>query len=160
MENCCRFLACVAGAKRGGRMGGRKARKRGKGKVPSTLSPTPSLFPFFPIPYPFRHLLRRLVVFGLVSLFESSGSETESPRIADFRLVSSRRKETSGIDLYTVRWENDEGRFRRFHRFRGLRFYRLVLPLLFSDAKTIATLVNYTCKSFMKLTPRCGVQRF
>ena len=51
-------VAYVAGAKRGG--GGRKARKRGKGRVPSPPSPTPSLFPFFPIPYPFRRLLRRL----------------------------------------------------------------------------------------------------
>ena len=42
-----RRLACVAGAKRGGRWGGRKAK-------------TPSVFPFFPIPYPFRRLLRRL----------------------------------------------------------------------------------------------------
>ena len=35
----------MAGAKRGGRGGGRP----------------PSLFPFFPIPYPFRRLLLRLV---------------------------------------------------------------------------------------------------
>ena len=152
MENCCRFLACVSGAKRGGRGVGRKARKRGK-----ALSPTPLPFSLFSIPYPFRRLLRRLVNFGLVSLFESSGSETEIPRIADFRLVSSRRKETSGIDLNAVGWENDEG---RFCLFRGLQFYRLALPLLFSDAKTIATLVNYTCKSFIKLTPDYGVQRF
>ena len=42
-------IACMAGAKRGGRGGGRKA---------SPLPP--SLFPFFPIPYPFQRLLRRL----------------------------------------------------------------------------------------------------
>ena len=41
------ILACVAGAKRGGEGGGRKA-------LP------PSLFPLFSIPYPFRRLLRRL----------------------------------------------------------------------------------------------------
>ena len=46
--------------------------------------------------------IETVVDFGLVSLFESSGSETESPRIADFRLLSSRWKETSGIDLNTV----------------------------------------------------------
>ena len=45
----------------------------------------------------------------LITLIESSGSETESPRIADFRLVSSRRKETRGIDLNTVGWEENEG---------------------------------------------------
>ena len=54
------YLACVAGAKRGGGGGGRK----GKGKgAPLPLSPIP--LPFFPsslspTPYPFRHLLRRL----------------------------------------------------------------------------------------------------
>ena len=53
--------------------------------------------------------IETVVDFLLVSLIESSGSETESPQIADFRLVSSRRKETRGIDLNTVRWENDEG---------------------------------------------------
>ena len=37
----------------------------------------------------------------LETLIESYGSETESPRMADFRLVSSRRKETRGIDLNT-----------------------------------------------------------
>ena len=31
-----------------------------EGRVPSPLCPTPSLFPFFPIAYPFRRLLRRL----------------------------------------------------------------------------------------------------
>ena len=50
-----------------------------------------------------------VVDFGLVSLMESSGAETESPRIADFRLVSSRRKEMIGVDLNTVGRENDEG---------------------------------------------------
>jgi len=38
----------VAGAKRGG--GGRKARKRGKGREPSPLSPTPLPFSVFPNP--------------------------------------------------------------------------------------------------------------
>ena len=37
--------------------GRNKARKRGKGKG----AQSPSLFPFLPIPYPFRRLLRRLV---------------------------------------------------------------------------------------------------
>ena len=36
-------------------------------------------------------------------------SERGSPRIADFRLVSGRRKETRGIVLNTVGRENDEG---------------------------------------------------
>ena len=58
-----------------------------------------SLAPKTPFPFPSKRLPRRQ---GLVSLIESSGSETESPRIADLRLVSSRRKETSGIDLNTV----------------------------------------------------------
>ena len=54
------LVASVAGAKRGGRGGGRKARKRGKGKEPLSALP-PSLFPVFPIPYDFRRLLRRLL---------------------------------------------------------------------------------------------------
>ena len=45
----------------------------------------------------------------LITLIKSSGSEKESPRIADFRLVSSRRKETRDIDLNTVGWEDNEG---------------------------------------------------
>ena len=55
-------VACVAGAKRGREMGREKSTKEGKGKGGSLpLSPLPpSLFPFFPIPYPFRRLLRRL----------------------------------------------------------------------------------------------------
>ena len=48
------ILACVAGAKRGGRGWGRKARKRGKGREPLPLSPLPpSLFPFSLFPTPF-----------------------------------------------------------------------------------------------------------
>ena len=53
--------------------------------------------------------MRTVVDFGLVSLMESSGAETESNGIADFRLVSSRRKEMIGVDLNTVGRENDEG---------------------------------------------------
>ena len=52
-------LACVAGAKRGGGGGGRKAQILSK--YPSSPLP-PSFFPFFPIPYPFRRLLRRLML--------------------------------------------------------------------------------------------------
>jgi len=52
----------VADAKRVGGGRGRKTRKRGKGKwVPSPLSPILLPFPFLPIPYPFRRLLRRLI---------------------------------------------------------------------------------------------------
>ena len=40
--------------------------------------------------------------FFLETLIESCGSETESPRMADFQLVSGRRKETRGIKLNTV----------------------------------------------------------
>ena len=51
------IIDCVAGAILGAE-DGRKARK---GKKNLTLSPqTPSLFPFLPISYPFRRLLRRL----------------------------------------------------------------------------------------------------
>ena len=49
--------------KKGGGGGGRQARKRGKGRESLPLSPqSPSLFPFLPIIYPFRRLLRRLAV--------------------------------------------------------------------------------------------------
>ena len=41
-------VACVAGAKKGGRWGGRK-QERGKGKGASPLSPTPLLSPY-PLP--------------------------------------------------------------------------------------------------------------
>ena len=44
------ILAYVAGAKRGGRGGGRKARKRGKGREPLPLSPLPPPFSLFPYP--------------------------------------------------------------------------------------------------------------
>ena len=65
---CLFLLACVAGAKRGGR----KARKRGKGRS-LPLSPlTPSPFPFFPIPYPFRRLLRRIIFIALCISFPDS----------------------------------------------------------------------------------------
>ena len=48
-------LASVAGAKRG---------QEGEGEKCESFSPqSPSLFPFLPIPYPFRRLLRRLIVF-------------------------------------------------------------------------------------------------
>ena len=53
-------VACVAGAKRGGRGGRRKARKRGKGRERHPFPSLPYPPPFFPIPYPFRRLLRRL----------------------------------------------------------------------------------------------------
>ena len=49
-------VACVAGAKRGGRWGGRKARKRGKGRegpFPSLPPPPPPFFPFSLSPTPF-----------------------------------------------------------------------------------------------------------
>ena len=42
------------------------------------------------------------VDFDLVSLIESSGSETESLRIADFRPVSSLRKETSVLSHFVI----------------------------------------------------------
>ena len=44
------FLACVAGAKRGGG-GGREIGKR-EGRSPPPLPNPPPLFPFLPIPYP------------------------------------------------------------------------------------------------------------
>ena len=47
-------VACVANAKRGGGV-------KGEGRKTLTLSPqSPSLFPFLPIPYPFRRLLHKL----------------------------------------------------------------------------------------------------
>ena len=52
--------------------------------------------------------MKTFLDFGLVSPIESSGSKTESSLIADFRLVSSRRKEMRGIDLNTLGWENNE----------------------------------------------------
>ena len=57
-------LACVAGAKRGGRGGGRKRECEEKERVREgslILSPqSPSLFPFLAIPNPFGRLLLRL----------------------------------------------------------------------------------------------------
>ena len=53
----CRFVASCNGE------GGRKARKRGKGKVEAFLTLPPqstSFSPFLPIPYTFRRLLRML----------------------------------------------------------------------------------------------------
>ena len=47
-------------------------------------------------------MLKTVVDFSLVSLIESSGSKTESPRVVDFRFVGSRRQEMRGIDLNTV----------------------------------------------------------
>ena len=56
----------------------------------------------------------------LVTLVESFGFETGSLRIAELRLVSSRRKETRGIDLNnSLGWENDEG-IGAFREFAGL----------------------------------------
>ena len=52
------------GKKGDGERGLRKARKEGEEK--GTLSPqSSSFFPFLPIPYPFRRLLRKLVVLSL-----------------------------------------------------------------------------------------------
>ena len=53
--------------KKGRRRGRKRARKRGKGKG----APIPSPFPFFPIPNPFRRLLRRLVYVRERALLES-----------------------------------------------------------------------------------------
>ena len=61
-------IACVAGAKRGGKGGARKA----------PLSPLPpSLFPFFPIPCPFRRLLRRLGSIQLLKLVKNMKRQTD-----------------------------------------------------------------------------------
>ena len=57
-------LISLRGRRKKGREGGGKREKRESGKkgsVPYPLSPTPSLFPFLPTPYPFRRLLRRLI---------------------------------------------------------------------------------------------------
>ena len=48
-----KLTACVAGAKRGGGGGGEKSYP-----LPLSKPATPPLFPFLPIPYPFRRLLR------------------------------------------------------------------------------------------------------
>ena len=55
------YIACVVGIKKGGGEGREKSAKGKKeGSAVSSLSPqSPSLFLFLPIPYPFRHLLRR-----------------------------------------------------------------------------------------------------
>ena len=37
--------------------------------------------------------------------------------------------------------------------------FNLQVYLLFSDSKTMATIVNHTCKSFIKLTPGPAVYR-
>ena len=53
-------------------------------------------------------------------MIESFGFETGSLRIAELQLVSSRRKETRGIDLNnSLGWENDEG-IGAFREFAGL----------------------------------------
>ena len=52
------MLACVTVTKRGGGGGGEEGEKReGENRQP----PPPSVYPFLPIPYRFRRLLRRLV---------------------------------------------------------------------------------------------------
>ena len=55
------YIACVVGIKRGGDEGRKKsAEGKKEGSAVYSLSPqSPSLFPFLPIPYAFRHLLRR-----------------------------------------------------------------------------------------------------
>ena len=54
-------VTCVAGAKRGGGGGGGGGiEKRKRERSPLTPPNPPPLFPFFPIPYPFRRLLPRL----------------------------------------------------------------------------------------------------
>ena len=53
-------IACLAGAKKGGGGGGFREK--------STKSP--SLFPFLPIPYPFRRLLRRLGISCFVNIVD------------------------------------------------------------------------------------------
>ena len=60
-------LACVAGAKRGGGGGARKARKRGKGRESHPFSPLIYPPPFFPIPYPFRHLYFQTIIVFMVA---------------------------------------------------------------------------------------------
>ena len=51
------MLACVTVTKRGGGGGGEEGEKR-EGE---NRQPPPSVYPFLPIPYRFRRLLRRLV---------------------------------------------------------------------------------------------------
>ena len=63
-------------------------------------------------------------------LTHSSLREKRSPRRS-----GQRRRGTAGVNLIQL-----------------LQVY-LQVWLLFSDSKTTATLVNYTCKSFIKLTP-------
>ena len=50
-----KLIACVAGAKRGGGGGGEKLSPT---PFEACYAPPPPLFPFLPIPYPFRRLLR------------------------------------------------------------------------------------------------------
>ena len=52
-------VVCVAGAKGGGGGGGGIEKGKKEGSPLSPPNPLP-LFPFLPIPYPFRRLLRRL----------------------------------------------------------------------------------------------------
>ena len=83
------FLACVAGTKRGGVGDREKGKREG--------SPPPPLFPFLPIPYPFRRLLRRLVLAPLSPIFWGKRPEDEVGRFKEFFWCTLRPNEDNTL---------------------------------------------------------------